>query len=122
MAAEEVLRRKHLLNWSTDLRPRLFGNSDERTIWLKNCWYHMPLYVRPILFFVYRYFLRLGFLDGWNGLVYHVFQAFWFRLLVDVNISEIRRDIEAGRMSTADLMRQCDVAVKPARSAAVSAG
>jgi glycosyltransferase involved in cell wall biosynthesis len=122
MAAEEVLRRKHLLNWSTDLRPRLFGNSDERMIWLKNCWYHMPLYVRPILFFVYRYFLRLGFLDGWNGLVYHVFQAFWFRLLVDVNISEIRRDIEAGRMSTADLMRQRDVAVKPARSAAVSAG
>lgn len=109
MAAEEVLRGARLLRWSDAVQPRLLGNPDERMIWFKNLWYGMPLYVRPILFFVYRYVLRLGFLDGWNGFVYHVFQAFWFRLLVDVNISEIRRDIDAGRLSTAELMRQCDV-------------
>jgi len=122
MAAEEVLRRAHLLDWSQDLRPRLFGNADERMIWFKNQWYGMPLYVRPVLFFIYRYFLRLGFLDGWNGFVYHVFHAFWFRLLVDVNISEIRRDIDEGRTSTAELMRQCDVSIKAPASATVSAG
>jgi glycosyltransferase involved in cell wall biosynthesis len=122
MAAEEILRQARLLGWSNDIRPRLLGNADERMIWFKNQWYGMPLYVRPILFFGYRYFLRLGFLDGWNGFVYHVFQAFWFRLLVDVNISEIRRDIQAGRTSTADLMRQCDVLMPPRASAGVSAG
>jgi len=123
MAVEEVLRRESLLNWSEDLQPRLLGNPDERMIWFKIRWYRMPLYVRPVLFFIYRYFLRLGFLDGWNGFVYHALQAFWFRLLVDVHISEIRQDIGKGRISIADLVRECDVSMTPpATTAAVSPG
>ena len=39
----------------------------------------------------YRYFLRLGILDGWNGFVFHFLQAFWFRLITDVRIEELRR-------------------------------
>jgi len=119
MAAEEVLRREGLLAWSRDLRPRLLGNADERMIWFKNVWYGMPLYVRPILFFFYRYVIRMGFLDGWNGLVYHVFQAFWYRLLVDVNIGEIRRDVESGRRSLEDLMRESHVVAVEPKAAAV---
>jgi glycosyltransferase involved in cell wall biosynthesis len=106
MAVEEVLRREHLLEWSKDIQPRLGGNSDERTIWFKNHWYRMPLYVRPFLYFLYRYFVRLGFLDGWNGFVYHFLQAFWFRLLVDIHIGGLRGDIDAGRITLAELMRQ----------------
>lgn len=104
-AIEEVLRAHRLLSRSDDLRARLWGNPDERMIWLKHVWYRMPLYVRPVLFFAYRYILRLGFLDGWNGFVFHVFQAFWFRMLVDVNIADCRQKLADGRVTVAQLLQ-----------------
>lgn len=97
VAIEEVLRTSGRLTWS--MRPRLLGNPDERIVWLKNRWYHLPLYVRPFLYFFYRYILRLGCLDGWNGFVYHFLHAFWFRLLVDLKIGDLRRRIERGETS-----------------------
>jgi len=69
---------------------RWLGNPDERTAGLKGVWARLPLFVRPIGYFIYRYFLRLGFLDGKEGFIFHVMQAFWYRLLVDVNIDELR--------------------------------
>ena len=36
-------------------------------------------------------FLRLGFLDGKEGFIFHYMQAFWYRLLVDINRDELRR-------------------------------
>jgi glycosyltransferase involved in cell wall biosynthesis len=68
---------------------RLFGSPDERTRWKKALWNRLPLYVRPFAYFFYRYLLRLGFLDGKQGFVFHFMQAFWYRLLVDVNRDEI---------------------------------
>lgn len=68
----------------------IFETPDSRVRWLKARWAKLPLFVRPCLYFVYRYFLRLGFLDGREGFIFHVLQAFWYRLLVDINISEIR--------------------------------
>lgn len=71
------------------LKASLTGDSRMRKRWLKNkVWYRMPLLLRPYLFFFYSYFLKLGFLDGKVGLVYHVLQAFWFRFLVDAKILE----------------------------------
>ena len=49
-----------------------------------------PLLWRCFAFFFYSYFLRLGFLDGRAGLIYHVLQSFWFRFLVDAKIVEMR--------------------------------
>lgn len=48
----------------------------------------MPLFIRPVLYFIYRYFLKFGFLDGVAGLVFHVFHALWYRMLVDALIAE----------------------------------
>jgi glycosyltransferase involved in cell wall biosynthesis len=50
----------------------------------------MPLFLRPLLYFIYRYIIRLGFLDGREGLVFHVLQGFWYRFLVDAIILERR--------------------------------
>jgi glycosyltransferase involved in cell wall biosynthesis len=69
---------------------RWLGASNERTRRVKSMWRHMPLYVRPVLYFGYRYILRRGFLDGKQGFVFHVLQAFWYRLLVDINIDELK--------------------------------
>ena len=76
-------------------RAALFGTPDERVLWLKQVWNGLPLYWRPALYFVYRYVLRLGFLDGREGFVFHVLQAFWYRLLVDINVDELRRNASA---------------------------
>ena len=52
----------------------LFGSPDQRVAWLKQRRYRLPLYVRPALYFLYRYILRLGFLDGKQGFVFHFLQ------------------------------------------------
>jgi glycosyltransferase involved in cell wall biosynthesis len=88
-AREEHRRRTEALAWKGT--PRLLGTPDERILWQKRLWYRMPLYVRPFLYFAWRYFARLGILDGWNGFLFHFLQAFWFRLLVDVRLAELRR-------------------------------
>jgi len=51
----------------------------------------LPIFMRASLYFFYRYFLRLGFLDGALGFVWHFMQGFWYRLLVDVKVMEIER-------------------------------
>ena len=73
----------------------LVGTPDERVAWMKQAWADLPRYVRPCLYVFYRYVLRLGFLDGRQGFVFHVLQGFWYRLLVDINLDEL----EAGGAS-----------------------
>ena len=89
LACEEVRWRNRPLTMS--IEPSLFGNPDQKILALKGLWRRMPLYVRPFLYFGYRYFLRLGFLDGKQGAVFHFMQAFWFRLVVDIKIDEMLR-------------------------------
>jgi len=40
---------------------------------------------------IYRYFIRLSFLDGKEGLVSHFLQCFWYRFLADAKIYEYKR-------------------------------
>ncbi|HKI45255.1 MAG TPA: glycosyltransferase family 2 protein [Balneolales bacterium] len=49
----------------------------------------LPIGLRATLYFFYRYFLRLGFLDGGKGFLWHFMQGYWYRMLVDVKIMEI---------------------------------
>jgi glycosyltransferase involved in cell wall biosynthesis len=91
-AREELERRRRDLPWK--LTPRLFGTPDERVLWLKSRYYRMPLFVRPVLYFLYRYFFLLGILDGKNGFIFHFLQAFWFRLIVDIRLEELLRGEE----------------------------
>ncbi len=79
------------------IAPRLFGSPDQRVLALKRLWRRMPLYIRPFLYFFYRYFVRLGFLDGKQGAIFHFLQGFWFRLLVDIKIDELQSEMRAGR-------------------------
>ena len=58
--------------------------------WLKlNVYARLPIGFRALLYFLYRYFLRLGFLDGWQGLAFHFLQGLWYRFLVDVKVHEL---------------------------------
>lgn len=89
-AHEEFERRTKKIPWKAT--PRLFGTPDERILWMKSLWYRMPLFVRPALYFTYRYFFLFGFLDGGVGTLFHFLQAFWFRLVVDVRLAELLRE------------------------------
>lgn len=86
-AREEYKRRTERLEFK--YRLKFFGTQDERTLWLKEKYYRMPLYIRPVVYFLYRYFIRLGILDGKNGFIFHFLQAFWFRLIVDIRLEEL---------------------------------
>lgn len=73
------------------IQPRLWGGRVERMRWIKlNVFYRLPLFVRPLLYFLYRYIFRLGFLDGREGFLFHFMHGLWYRILVDGKIYEQR--------------------------------
>ncbi|HEO98246.1 MAG TPA: glycosyltransferase family 2 protein [Epsilonproteobacteria bacterium] len=75
-----------------DTVANLFGHKTERKRWLKeNVYFRVPLFVRPVLYFIYRYFFQFGFLDGKRGFIYHTLHAFWYRFLVDTKVYQIQQ-------------------------------
>lgn len=73
---------------STELPPSLFGSQAQRRRWLRKKVFLLP--GSPILLFVYRYLLRLGFLDGIPGLIYCWFQAVQF-FQIKAKIYELKK-------------------------------
>jgi len=71
------------------------GNPAQRKRYLRQKYNRMPLFVRPVCLLVYRYFFRLGFLDGTEGLIFWILQTFWFRFLVDAKLWEKRHASES---------------------------
>ena len=47
-----------------------------------------PKYWRCFFYFCYRYFLKLGFLDGREGFLFDFYQGWWYRTIVDTRIDE----------------------------------
>ncbi|MGA9060991.1 MAG: glycosyltransferase family 2 protein [Terracidiphilus sp.] len=72
------------------IEPDARGNPAQRKRFFRQKYYQMPLFIRSLALFLYRYFFRLGFLDGTEGLIFWVLQSFWFRFLVDAKIWEKR--------------------------------
>ena len=48
----------------------------------------LPLFWRAFIYFIYRYIICLGFLDGKEGFLWHSMQAWWYRTLVDAVLIE----------------------------------
>ena len=77
--------------------PAVAGNPIQRKRWWRNAYGRGPLFARAFAYWCYRYVLRLGFLDGKEGFIFHFMQAFWYRLLVDINRDELRRSPRGDR-------------------------
>ena len=59
--------------------------------WLKEKVYaRLPGGLRAFVYFLYRYVVRFGFLDGKEGMAFHVLQGFWYRYLVDMKLHETK--------------------------------
>lgn len=50
-----------------------------------------PLFWRAFGYFIYRYFVKLGFLDGKEGFLWDFLQGWWYRTLVDAKVFEIKQ-------------------------------
>jgi len=60
--------------------------------WLKeNVYARLPGGARSLAYFCYRYVIRMGFLDGREGALFHVLQGFWYRYLVDAKLYEVHQ-------------------------------
>ncbi|SEF14508.1 Glycosyl transferase family 2 [Rhizobiales bacterium GAS191] len=75
--ADVGLRRHSQVRRKRFLRNTVFGRS--------------PLYIRSFMYYIYRMFFRLGFLDGFPGLVYHTLHGLCYFLLIDAKIDEARQ-------------------------------
>ena len=59
--------------------------------WIKmNIYYRLPLGMRAHVYYLYRYYILRGFLDGREGKIYAFLQAYWYRYLVDAKIYECK--------------------------------
>jgi glycosyltransferase involved in cell wall biosynthesis len=72
---------------SAELPPSLFGSQAQRRRWLRKKLYTVP--GSSLVLFIYRYFFRLGFLDGVPGLIYCGFQGIQF-FHIKAKIYELR--------------------------------
>ena len=61
---------------TTSLTPSLFGTQAERRRWLRKKFFALP--GSPLAFFLYKYVLCCGFLDGIPGLIYCALQGIQF--------------------------------------------
>ncbi|MEO1205470.1 MAG: glycosyltransferase family 2 protein [Pseudomonadota bacterium] len=61
--------------------------------------------VRAMAYFLYRYILRLGILDGRAGFYFHLMQALWYRTLVDAKVTEIELHARTHRVTIPDAIK-----------------
>lgn len=74
--------------------------------WLKERVYaRLPGGFRAFAYFIYRYVVRLGFLDGKEGTAFHVLQGFWYRYLVDMKLYEVRTYMKVHDADVVDAIR-----------------
>jgi glycosyltransferase involved in cell wall biosynthesis len=92
LEAQELARSSAEASATQRVQPRLFGTPIERRRWLRDRAYaRAPLFGRVFVYWLYRYVLRLGFLDGTEGLIFHFLQGWWYRWLIDSKLYETRK-------------------------------
>lgn len=88
--AVDFLRKKYNLTGNGTPTTTELNQSVRRKRWYKeNVYYKLPLLSRSLFYFLYRYIIRLGFMDGKKGFVWHFLQGFWYRFLVDAKVMQI---------------------------------
>lgn len=88
MEAQEALSKRRPGRLNGDF----FKGPISRRRWFReNLYGSMPLFLRAFLYFFYRYIIRLGFLDGIEGLVFHSIQCLWQYFVIDVKIWQAQR-------------------------------
>ncbi|MES2859970.1 MAG: glycosyltransferase family 2 protein [Pseudomonadota bacterium] len=86
-AIDRLVARHHLLPGGSAVEPS--GSRAAGKRWMKERVYNrLPIWIGPIGYFLYRYVVQMGFLDGRPGLIYHALQGGWYRFLVEAKVAE----------------------------------
>jgi glycosyltransferase involved in cell wall biosynthesis len=104
-AAEELLMRRGLIErnrLALDLRNATSVKSQLRVL----LYDRLPPFVRPTLYYLHRYIVQRGFLDGRTGFVYHYLQGFWFRFLVDAKILQMEEGVRRSGLDAVAYLRE----------------
>ena len=97
-ALDVLNQRLHLFDAGADFGALRTSRQSRAKKFLKESIYNrVPFQLSCVAYFCFRYFIQLGFLDGTEGLIYHVLQGFWYRFLVGAKI----RELEAAARSAA---------------------
>lgn len=74
-----------------DMADKELGKQATHKRKIKSRYACLPLFWRSFFYFVYRYFLKGGFLDGKEGFIWHFLQGWWFKALTDAKVFEIKQ-------------------------------
>lgn len=55
-------------------------------------YYRLPKFCRAHIYFIYRYYFKLGFLDGQEGKIFHFLQIYWYPFLVDAKMYQCEKN------------------------------
>lgn len=81
----------------------VFGNQYQRKRWIRRTiWTRLPPLIRPVFYFLYRYVVRGGFLDGKEAFMYHFLHAFIYRMLIDFKYLELKWNRNQLKIKTLD--------------------
>lgn len=72
----------------------------------KHSYAKKPLFFRAFAYFCYRYFFRLGLLEGQEGFMWHFFQGLWYRMLVDAKVYEVKKACGTDKEAIVDYIRE----------------
>ena len=105
--AVDLLSFSHNLRVSSDIET-MKGTSQEKAKRLlkENYYLRLPLFVRAFFYWNYRYFLKLGFMDGPEGFIFHFLQGLWYRFLVDAKIYQVERHADRNKTGIRDAVRE----------------
>lgn len=82
---------------SDSISDGFLGNDAASARQKKSIYSKMPLFFRSFAYFIYRYFVRGGFLEGKEGFIWCFLQGWWYRTLVDAKIYEIKKNCGSDR-------------------------
>ena len=92
LESQELLRPQETAG---KLEAELSSDPRKRRRLYKGMYYRLPPGLRACAYFLFRYVVMLGFLDGRVGLYYNVLQSLWFRVLVDAKLAEANAAAES---------------------------
>ncbi len=103
--AIEILKEKY---FRSEIKNDKASNRDLILFALKSFYNRVPIFLRPILLFLYSYFIRLGFLDGKQGLIWNVLQVLWYRFLVDSKVYELQYKFKFDKKKISEFLKEID--------------
>ena len=65
-----------------------------------------PLFWRSFAYFCYRYFFKMGFLDGKEGFLWDFLQGWWYRTLVDAKVYEVKKACGTDKEKIKEMLRK----------------